>query len=366
MAMTARERFQRLMRYERADALPVIQVEPFEQPAVERWRKEGLPPGREPEEFLQMDRLEQVGGMGIWPVPHFEVKVLEENDEYVVETTEMGAVVRRCKESPTTFYGHVDHPIKTKADWEKYKKLLNPDSPERIRRDLTPERVREINASRNPVTLSLFPFFFRLGFYSMGMERFLTAFHEEPEMMHDMMETGGEIVLDALRQVLPRVRVDFAQFTEDLGFKNSTLLSPRTYSEFWTPVVRPILAELHRYNVPVIAHWSAGNLDPLIPTLMDEGYNCIGPLEYVAGMDALALRRKYGRSLLLAGNISKESLLAGPAAIDREIERLTPLMREGGFLPTLDDMVPSECPLANYRHLIERLRTVSRDSSVAG
>jgi uroporphyrinogen decarboxylase len=310
--------------------------------------------------------LENVGGAGVGPDPGFEVKVLEENDEYIVETTEMGATVRRRKESPTTFYGHIDHPIKTRADWERYKQRLQPGSPGRIRKDLTPERIRQLNASPNPVTLSIFPFFFRLGFYTMGMERFLTAFHEEPDLIRDMFDTAGLIVQSALRTILKSVHVDFAYFTEDMAFKNGTLVSPRTYMEFWTPPLRPILAELHRHNVPVIAHWSSGLLEPLIPSLLEQGFNCIGPVERLAGMDALDLRRRYGRKLLLAGNIAKESLLAGPAAIDAELNRLMPLMREGGFLPTLDDMAPSECPFSHYRSLIAGLRAIELGGSGQG
>jgi hypothetical protein len=63
----------------------------------------------------------------------------------------------------------------------------------------------------------------------------------------------------------------------------------------------------------------------------------------------------------LGGNIAKEAVLQGPRAIDREIERLTPLIREGGFLPALDDMPPAECPFAHYRHLIERLQAIRLD-----
>ena len=38
----------------------------------------------------------------------------------------------------------------------------------------------------------------------------------------------------------------------------------------------------------------------------------------------------------LEGNIAKEAVVKGPEAIDREIERLMPLIREGGFLPAMD------------------------------
>ncbi len=64
------------------------------------------------------------------------------------------------------------------------------------------------------------------------------------------------------------------------------------------------------------------------------------------------------RSLLLGGGIPKEALIEGPAAIDREIDRLLPLIREGGYLPALDDVVPPEGPFDTYRFFVNALRAV--------
>ena len=41
--MNDRERFRRIMAYEPVDRPPVLALEPFEESAIARWRKEGLP-----------------------------------------------------------------------------------------------------------------------------------------------------------------------------------------------------------------------------------------------------------------------------------------------------------------------------------
>jgi uroporphyrinogen decarboxylase len=92
--------------------------------------------------------------------------------------------------------------------------------------------------------------------------------------------------------------------------------------------------------------------------MLAHGFNCTWPLEVVAGMDAPGLRRRFGRDLRLGGNIAKEAVIAGPAAIDRELERLLPLIHAGGFLPALDDMASPDMPFAHYRYLIERLQGI--------
>ena len=359
--MNNRERFLRIMRYEPVDRLPVMALEPFEQPAVERWHGEGLPPERTPVGFLKMAQLVYTGGVGLHPVPAFEEMVVSEDREYLVQTTTMGATVKRCKTAPTTFYGHIDHPIKTRGDWERYRERLDPEAPERLAGMLAPENVRRLNALDDPVGLCFFPFFFRFGFYTMGMERFLTAFHDEPDLMHEMFSHGSRVILAALPHILEAVRVDFALFAEDLAGKNGPLISPRTYEQFWYPWQDPILRMLQDAGVPVICQWSAGRFEELLPGMLEHGFNCTWPLERTAGMDALELRKRHGRGLLLGGNIAKEAVIAGPEAIDREIERLMPLILDGGFLPAMDDMAPMECPFSHYRYMIERLQGIRLD-----
>ena len=346
------------MSYEPVDRLPVMALEPFEQSAIDRWHGEGLPPEKTPVEFLKMAQLVHLGGVGLYPVPAFEETVVSEDSEYRIETTGMGTTVKRYRTAPHTFYGHIDHPIKTRRDWERYKERLDPDSPERLAAVLAPENVRRLNASDNPVGICFFPFFFRFGFYTMGMERFLTAFHDEPDLMHEMFSHASRVILTALPRVLEAVNVDFAMFGEDLAGKNGPLISPKTYEEFWYPWQDPIIRMLRNAGVPVICQWSAGRFQELLPSMLEHGFNCTWPLERMAGMDALELRQQHGRGLLLGGNIAKEALIAGPEAIDREVERLAPLIADGGFIPALDDMAPMECPFSHYRYLIERLQGI--------
>ncbi len=354
--MADRERFRRLMAYEPVDRLPVLALEPFETEAIQRWRSEGLPADADPVEFLGMSRFAGVP-VNFGPLPAFEPRVIEEGEEYVTDLNWLGATVRHRKDHPSMFYGHVDHPVKTRADWEIYKQRFRPD----IRR--LPANWGEVVApalsrSERPVSLTPFPFFFRLGFYAMGMERFLSAFLEEPELMHDIFEYWSRFVVETLRPVLASVKVDVAILCEDLAGKNGPLISPQVYREFFHRHQDRVVRLLQEHGVPLICQWTAGEFHALLPEMLAHGFNCTWPLEVMAGMDASALRHRFGRDLRLGGNIAKEAVMAGPGAIDREIERLMPLIREGGFLPALDDMAAPDMPFAHYRYLIERLQSI--------
>ena len=355
--MTARERFRRIMAYEPVDALPVLALEPYEPTALARWRTEGLPADHSPEQFLGMPRLTHVP-IGFGPVPGFAEEVLSEDDEYETVVSWSGAIVWRRKDNPSMFYGHLSHPVQSHADWEQYKLRFQADTPGRIPEDWIETVAPRLNGSEDPVGLCLFPFFFRLGFYALGMERFLSAFYEEPDLLHAMFSHFGAFVLEVVQRIVPHVQLDYVVSGEDLAGKNGPMISPRTYEEFWCPYQDPIIELLRAHNVPVICQWTAGNVEPLLPTLLDHGFNCTWPLEVVCGQDAGKMRQRYGNGLLLAGNIAKEAVIAGPAAIDAEIARLMPLIRAGGFFPALDDMASPDMPFAHYRYLIESLQAV--------
>jgi uroporphyrinogen decarboxylase len=354
--MNHRERFLRLMNYEPVDRLLVLAVEPYEVEAIQRWQQEGLPAGVDPVAFLGMARLAPIS-LSFGPLPPFPPEVVCEDDIYIVERSDMGALVRRRKDHPTMFYGHIDHPIKTRGDWEVYKLRFDAASPGRLPGDPTAWLPRLRN-SPDPVSLNLFPFFFRFGFYSMGMERFLSAFHEEPDLIHDIFGHQSEFVMANLRRLLTQLVPDVVLFTEDLAGKNGPLISPRIYREFWRPYQDPVIRLLEEHGVRLICQWTAGQFERLIPDMLEDGFNCTWPLEVMAGMDALKLRARFGRPLRMAGNIAKEAVIAGPAEIDRAIERLMPLVAGGGFLPALDDMASPDMPFSHYRYMIERLQAI--------
>jgi uroporphyrinogen decarboxylase len=296
--------------------------------------------------------------VNLGPVPAFEHRIVAEDEETYTEITGMGATVRRRRDNPTMFYGHIDHPIKTRADWEDYKHRFSASSPGRVPKDWMSAVVPRLNASPDPVGLGLFPFFFRFCFYSMGMERFLSGFYETPDLMHEIFAHLSGFIMETIRPVLETVKLDYALITEDLSGKNGPMISPRIYEEFWYPYQDPILEMLRDHGVPLICQWTAGQFEVLLPGMLEHGFNCTWPLEVMAGMDALALRRRFGRDLRMGGNIAKEAVIAGPEAIGREIERLMPLIREGGFIPALDDMASPDMPFSHYRHMIDRLQGI--------
>ena len=60
--------------------------------------------------------------------------------------------------------------------------------------------------------------------------------------------------------------------------------------------------------------------------------------------------------LRLQGGIDKRAVAAGPEAIDKELERIKPLLDQGGFVPHLDHLVPPDISFDNYRYYLDKKR----------
>ncbi len=73
------------------------------------------------------------------------------------------------------------------------------------------------------------------------------------------------------------------------------------------------------------------------------------------GADPLKFRQQYGKDLLMMGGFDKIVMPRGEAAMRAEFERLLPVMRAGGFIPSVDHQTPPEVSLEQYRGYLRLL-----------
>lgn len=187
----------------------------------------------------------------------------------------------------------------------------------------------------------------------------MLSFYDQPELIHDMFSFWNKFVLSLIKPYLENVNIDCFILAEDFAYNSGPLTSLDIYKEFWLPYQDELINEVKKNNVKTICLWTAGDIDKMIPLLMEHGINCIWPIERCSpNMDPILLRKKYGKALKMSGGIPKTCLPLGKKAIDIEIDRLLPLINQGGFIPALDDMVSPEVSLKNYRYFIKRINEI--------
>jgi uroporphyrinogen-III decarboxylase len=355
--MNTRERFLKIMNFQQADRLPIIEVESYEGDTLKRWYREGLPENRSVVDFLGMDRIEYVP-INFNIIPGFETKFISDDGFYRTEVNSMGITVRYRKDRGM-IYSYLDHPVKNRDDWNNIKVRLNPEDPNRYPQNWGTDLINYYNNADHPIGLTLHPFFFRMVFFMMGMERFMTSFYDQPDLIHDMFEYCADFCLATIQKLFDAVHIDFVAIAEDLAYKHSSHISPSMYREFWFPHQRKVLDFLKSKGVSVIGLWSSGDIRPILPLAIECGFNATWPLEDVTGINAVELFREYGKSLGLIGNIGIQTLIRGKEYIKKDIEtKVLPLLETGGYIPTVDDMTPPEVPFENYAYYIELLKKI--------
>jgi hypothetical protein len=368
--LTPRERFRRTVRFEPVDR-PFRWELGFWGQTLERWLGEGMPEEALREdvwrgsEFWQVDRHDYAG-LNVLAVPAFDYTVLAEDDRTVTFTDTDGAtrmamkegLVRGTRPSMDQFLRFA---VETPDDFGRLKERFRPVLSERVPGNWD-DLLAEWGSRDYPLCLLQNATF---GLYSLlrrclGTERLSYAWYDQPALVHEMLDFFTDFLVELTTPVLEAVEFDYFNFFEDLAYKTGPLLSPSLFREFLVPRYRRIIAHLRAGGCDIITYDSDGNIEVLIPDLIDLGVDMIWPCECAAGMDVVRLRAEYGRDLAFSGGIDKRELAKGPAAIEREVtRRMPPLLEEGGYIPTVDHTVPPDVSYSDFRHYLHVKAAVS-------
>jgi len=361
--MSPRERFQALMHFEKVDVTPFYNLEGITEQAVRRWCKEGFPIGVRAEDYFDFDN-DLIITLDEGPIPSFVPKTIQEDKIWRTFVDRYGFKVKVSKESavsPTVYY-YLGGSITSPDDWERMKKRYNPHDVRRYPKYWGEEFFEYCRSVSCPVRLWLYwgPGRAIKNGYMMGLEKFLESLYSQPDLIHDMFNFWADFMIELVREVVQKGKVDYAFIVEDgLAYKNSTIISPRIYREFWLSPVKKVIDFLRDNGIDIIGFYSSGNIRPLIPAMLEAGFNLFAPLECAAGMNAVELRKEYGRKILLMGNISREALMRDKEAIKKEVLSKVPhLINQGGYIPALDDMVLPDISFENYVYYVDLIRSL--------
>jgi uroporphyrinogen decarboxylase len=248
-------------------------------------------------------------------------------------------------------------PVQSMQDWQQIKRRFDPTSPQRHEPNWETLRLDGWHRRRHPLIFG--PNCSTLGFYwfareLMGTEGLSYAWYDQPALVHEIMESHADFLIEAARPILEQTTVEYICLSEDMAMKTAPLLSPRTYWAFIYPRLKRVVEFYKAHGVRYVAIDTDGNPELLIPHLLDAGVDVVWPLERAADQDPLRLRRTYGRTLRLWGGVDKRVLAQGPAAIDAHLRTMRPLIEEGGFIPAVDHTVPPDVPWAHFEYYMER------------
>jgi uroporphyrinogen-III decarboxylase len=277
----------------------------------------------------------------------------EETAEYIIKRDSLGRRMKLIK-GYATISLPMNHPVSDMDSWLKLKSRYA-DHAARLAEGWL-EKAKAARAA-GAVIVAGIPGGFDEPRQLMGEEGVCLAPYEQPELLHDMLETIGSTAARVLGEVAAQVPIDILSVHEDMAGKSGPLWGPVQIQEFIRPYYRRVWDPLVERGARIFQQDSDGNMNPVIDDFLDCGLTCMYPCEPAAGMDMVALRQKYGKRLSFMGGIDKHVLRTTPEAIRRELEyKLQPCMREGGTVFGIDHRIPNGTPLANYRYYVRTAR----------
>ena len=323
---------------------------------IQRWQQEGYDPARhEPADIVE-GRL----WFGHWFLPHppFEKKVIRQDADHVVYVNHEGILMKEMRNNPySSMPQFLKFPAENRQEFRQFwKERMQPDLGARIGPDWQ-DKLRAWRAEPKPLIIisDRWGGFFGPLRNLLGVQRLCMTFYDEPAWIEEMMDAEADFIIAMMGQVLDVIGVDAFGFWEDMAYKTGPLLGPELARRYMLPRYRRVVEFLRGRGVKCIGLDSDGRIDELIPVWMDAGLNFLYPFEAQAGMDVLAVRRKFGRELRMWGGVDKRALAHGKEAIDKELARLAPLIQEGGYIPHTDHSCPPDISFENYCYYLQRL-----------
>ena len=355
--MTDRDRFNAQMHYRPIDRTFHMEFGYWDENFTEweMFRKNGIRSNGEADVFFQFDRLCVIGGSW-WMEPPFPYQVVEETADTRIIMNGDGLLAEVPRDAHDTIPHFLKATVCTPDDWKRVKA-------ERFR----PEgRVIDVEALKkaHPADRD-YPLGVDVGSMIGKIRDMLTfeglcyAMYDYPAMVEDMVETCCVLVEHFLDQVLPWIDFDYASGWEDICFKNGPLVIPDVFRELAGPHYRRISQLAADHGIDIISLDCDGKIDTLVPVWVENGVNTMFPIE-VGTWDASIApwREKYGRTVRGVGGMNKTVFAQDYAAVDREIERLKPLMALGGYIPCPDHRIPPDAIFENVQYYCDKLQSL--------
>ncbi len=243
----------------------------------------------------------------------------------------------------------VDGPIKSMADLEAY----TPPDP------LADGRFKSLGDAlakygRNKAVVLHMNDVWSLPSRMMPFNDFICNIVDEPEFIRALVRMTVDVQIELAKQAA-NCGARFLYTGDDVAYNNGPMISPAVFRELFFPELKRIIRAYKDLGFLVIKH-SDGYMMPLLDMYLEAGFDCLDPIDPIAGMDLKYMKENYGEVISLKGNINCATTLV-TGSVDDVAEETKYCLRvakgRSGYIASSSNSIHSSVKPENYAAMLE-------------
>jgi uroporphyrinogen decarboxylase len=245
-------------------------------------------------------------------------------------------------------FAQVESPLRGIQDFGRLRAYPWPDLDQRYRFSGVRRRVAELHAQGLAVA-AFAGSVFEQSWYMRGLEDLMMDLVAAPEVAHYFFERTAALQQFAAEQ-FARAGVDIIITGDDVAGQQGLLISLETWRKFLKPRLAATVQTVKRANAgSFVFYHSDGNIEPLIPELIEIGIDILNPIQPEC-MDPAAIKRRYGDRLSFWGTVSVQRTMpfGTPDEVRAEVRtRIREVGCGGGLILAPAHVLGPETPWEN-------------------
>lgn len=246
----------------------------------------------------------------------------------------------------------VDGPIRTLKDAQEYK----PPDPHKPGRYDSIEKAVQEHGGKKGLILHLNDVF-SIPSRLMPFDTFLIKMMEEPEMVKELVRMSVDVNLEMAKEAVKR-GIKMVYTGDDFAYNSGPIMSPTQFREIFYPELKRVVSGYKELGLLVLKH-TDGDIMPILDMIVDSGFDCLDPIDPIAGMDLARIKTEYGSRICLKGNVDCSATLSFKS-VDEVVEETKKCIEigkpGGGFILSSSNSIHSAVKPENYKAMLDTLK----------
>ena len=255
---------------------------------------------------------------------------------------------------------YIFHPLADAEDVSEYK-FPDLDAPGRF-----DDAIKTAKLYKDKYVLQAFlhQTLFEWSWALRGFNKFIRDLYTNEKFVNSLLDKMLKYRMETGRRYI-EIGADIIQLGDDFGMQTGMLIPPALWRKYFKPRMKILIDDIkkHSHNSAYIFYHSDGNIEPIIPELIEIGVEILNPIQPEC-MDPAKIKRKYGDKLVLHGTISVQTTLpfGTVEGVEKEVISRIKMCGENGGLIVAPTHAPQPPPHTPTENIVTMYNTAQRIS----